>query len=329
MDLQIKLVNDGYAQAYASPEKPNLPPWAIWKNEAYGITAEPVVIVYNKRLDARRPTCLARARISSVCSPPTRPIEGKVAMMNPERSGVGFLYITQDLQVTRDTWRLVRAMGARRRAAVFLGGRDAGARRFGRAPDRLQHDRAVRAGARGARSVHRRRLAERLHAGGVAHRADSRRCAPSGRREAVPRLPVVEARPEHCWPQAHDAGAQRRRSADRSCASMLRNMRAIRVGPELLANLDQIKRLRFLKDWRNALANSEPRAHAPSRSHRRHPCRSRRRPAADAAGDLAEPARRAVLRPQRARDVRRVPVRILAIRASIRRSATRCWSRWG
>jgi iron(III) transport system substrate-binding protein len=39
---------------------------------------------------------------------------GKVAMMNPERSGVGFLYITQDLQVTRDTWRLVRAMGRSR-----------------------------------------------------------------------------------------------------------------------------------------------------------------------------------------------------------------------
>jgi iron(III) transport system substrate-binding protein len=29
MDLQIKLVNDGYAQDYASPEKPNLPELAI------------------------------------------------------------------------------------------------------------------------------------------------------------------------------------------------------------------------------------------------------------------------------------------------------------
>jgi hypothetical protein len=27
-------------------------------------------------------------------------------------------------------------------------------------------------------------------------------------------------------------------------------MRSIRVGPELLANLDQIKRLRFLREWR-------------------------------------------------------------------------------
>src|SRR5688572_26967609 len=38
MDLQIKLVNDGYAQPHASWEKPNLPQWATWKNEAYGIT---------------------------------------------------------------------------------------------------------------------------------------------------------------------------------------------------------------------------------------------------------------------------------------------------
>ena len=31
------------------------------------------------------------------------------------------------------------------------------------------------------------------------------------------------------------------------------NMHSIRIGPELLANLDQIKRLRFLREWRSAL----------------------------------------------------------------------------
>src|SRR5690348_946164 len=34
-DLQFKLVNDGYARVYASPEATNLPAWAIWRNEAY------------------------------------------------------------------------------------------------------------------------------------------------------------------------------------------------------------------------------------------------------------------------------------------------------
>ena len=50
MDLQIKLANDGGALAYASPEIAHLPAWAVWKNEAFGTTYEPLAIVYNKRL---------------------------------------------------------------------------------------------------------------------------------------------------------------------------------------------------------------------------------------------------------------------------------------
>src|SRR5258708_11183826 len=52
MDLQIKLVNDGYAQPFVSGEIAHIPDWAIWKDEAYAITAEPIVIVYNKNLVA-------------------------------------------------------------------------------------------------------------------------------------------------------------------------------------------------------------------------------------------------------------------------------------
>src|SRR5436190_16425525 len=47
MDLQIKLVNEGGALAYASPEIAGLPSWAVWKNEAFGTTYEPLAIVYN------------------------------------------------------------------------------------------------------------------------------------------------------------------------------------------------------------------------------------------------------------------------------------------
>src|SRR5690242_2674530 len=50
MDLQVKLVSEGKALAYASPEIPNLPKWAVWKNEAYGTTNEPIAFVYNKRI---------------------------------------------------------------------------------------------------------------------------------------------------------------------------------------------------------------------------------------------------------------------------------------
>ena len=50
MDLQVKLVDDGQALAYASPEAPKLPAWAVYKNQAYGTTYEPAVFIYNKRL---------------------------------------------------------------------------------------------------------------------------------------------------------------------------------------------------------------------------------------------------------------------------------------
>ena len=63
MDLQIKLVNDGHALNHASPEKPNLPPWAIWKNEAYGVTAEPSFLPTTSA-SCRQP--MYRALISSL-----------------------------------------------------------------------------------------------------------------------------------------------------------------------------------------------------------------------------------------------------------------------
>ena len=50
MDLQVKLVDDGQAMAYSSPEASKLPTWAVYKNQAYGTTYEPAVFIYNKRL---------------------------------------------------------------------------------------------------------------------------------------------------------------------------------------------------------------------------------------------------------------------------------------
>ena len=50
MDLQLQLATKGNALTYASPENSSLPAWAIWQNQAYGTTFEPVSIAYNKRL---------------------------------------------------------------------------------------------------------------------------------------------------------------------------------------------------------------------------------------------------------------------------------------
>ena len=50
MDLQLQLVHNGSAQSYNSPETQHLPKWAVWQNQAFGTTFEPVSIAYNKRL---------------------------------------------------------------------------------------------------------------------------------------------------------------------------------------------------------------------------------------------------------------------------------------
>jgi iron(III) transport system substrate-binding protein len=251
MDLQIKLVNDGYAQAYASPEKPNLPAWAIWKNEAWGTTAEPVVMVYNKRLMPAADVPQTRADLERLLI--NNPAyAGKVAMMNPERSGVGFLYITQDLQVTRGTWRLVRTMAG---ADVQL---------YSSAGAMLE------------------RIASGEHLIGynmIGPYAFERHARDASIGVILPRdYMLVASRIALIPADARNPAAAKlfldyllskrgqARLADRfmtpvrtdvpsptMAAYDAQRTRAIRVGPELLANLDQIKRLRFLKEWRNAL----------------------------------------------------------------------------
>src|SRR5712692_5375865 len=41
MDLQVKLVDEGKAMTYRSPEAAKLPSWAVYKDQAYGTTYEP------------------------------------------------------------------------------------------------------------------------------------------------------------------------------------------------------------------------------------------------------------------------------------------------
>ncbi len=111
MDVQIKLVNDGYAQPYASPEKPYLPPWAVWKNEAYGLTAEPIVVAYNKRLLSPADAPRSHDELERLLKRKGSSWKGKVGTYDVERSSTGFLFFTQDAQISHDTWRLLKSLG--------------------------------------------------------------------------------------------------------------------------------------------------------------------------------------------------------------------------
>lgn len=112
MDLQVKLVNDGYALTYASPEVPKLPQWAVWRNEAYGSTYEPIAIVYNKRLLFGDEIPQSHADMIRVLTQKTDKLKGKVTSYDIEKSGVGFLLITQDAKINAGFWDFVKALGA-------------------------------------------------------------------------------------------------------------------------------------------------------------------------------------------------------------------------
>lgn len=111
MDLQVKLVNDGYALTYRSPEVPKLPDWSVWKDEAYGTTYEPVVFLYNKRLLAADEIPQSHADLARLLAAKPERFQGKLTSYDVEKSGVGFLLATNDAKLNSAFWSLAKAFG--------------------------------------------------------------------------------------------------------------------------------------------------------------------------------------------------------------------------
>jgi iron(III) transport system substrate-binding protein len=112
MDLQVKLVNDGYAQPYRSPETAKLPAWAVWRGTAFGTTYEPAVFVYNTRLLPPAHVPRTHADFERVLRENPALFKGKVTTYDAEKSGIGFMLVTQDQKAQPHFWQLARSIGA-------------------------------------------------------------------------------------------------------------------------------------------------------------------------------------------------------------------------
>jgi iron(III) transport system substrate-binding protein len=112
MDLQIKLAAGGYAMAYKSVEAAKIPAWASWKDMAYGTTFEPAVFVYNKRLVSGADIPQTHADFVRIISQPK--FQDKVTTYDIEKSGVGFMFMTQDARDFAQYKQLEQAFGAAR-----------------------------------------------------------------------------------------------------------------------------------------------------------------------------------------------------------------------
>ena len=99
MDLQIKLVNDGYSAPYYSKETEALPSWANWRNEAFGFTYEPAVIIYNQALAPELKRVRSRFDLAKVLIEQRVKMRNRVVTYDPEKSGLGL--VSGSTSVTR------------------------------------------------------------------------------------------------------------------------------------------------------------------------------------------------------------------------------------
>jgi iron(III) transport system substrate-binding protein len=112
MDQSVKLVDQGLAMTYVSPEAKSLPSWAIYKNQAYGTTFEPVGFIYNKRLVPANEVPQDHAAFVKLLATKADKYKNKVTSWDIEKSGTGFLMATQDRKYFPQLKDLVKELGA-------------------------------------------------------------------------------------------------------------------------------------------------------------------------------------------------------------------------
>lgn len=123
MDLQVRLVNDGYGTPHRSRNSAALPPWARWRDEAFGITFEPIVMIFNSDLMAGRKLPQTRAELHEAIVEDTRFWKGRVGTYDIDKSAIGFLLAAQESRWASDFGALMKAFGMAD-VELFEGGGD-------------------------------------------------------------------------------------------------------------------------------------------------------------------------------------------------------------
>ena len=108
MDLQIQLVNDGYA---AQVNTITSPEWAHWRKSLFGFTYEPAAIVINREAFSGRPVPSSREDLISLLRDEPNLFDGRIGTYDVRTSGLGYLFATQDARTSETYWRLTEVMG--------------------------------------------------------------------------------------------------------------------------------------------------------------------------------------------------------------------------
>jgi iron(III) transport system substrate-binding protein len=261
VDHLVVLSNEGCALTHRSAETLSAPAWTRWRDEVFGFTFEPAVIVYNPALV--KPEEAPRTRLALIELMREQPARfaGKIGGYDIALSGIGYLFAAFDARNALIYGRMIEGFGRMRIvtrccsselieqlakgdlyvAYNVLGSYAVAAKRAG-APIGIiiPHDYVV-ALSRGAiipartpnPELARRFLDYLLSQRG--QRVVEQEAFFFGHRGAVPE--GVEAPPGGLL-----SGA----------------LRPIVIGPGLLPTQDRAKRERFLREWQNAMRGPDP-----------------------------------------------------------------------
>ena len=109
-DTVSQLVEAGYAAEYQTPEAPNLIDGVIWQNSAFGVTIEPITLVYNPRLVD--PVSLPDTHEGLIELLGSMEMPGMVATFDPARSAAGLAYgLVDSEEMGEGYWDLISAFG--------------------------------------------------------------------------------------------------------------------------------------------------------------------------------------------------------------------------
>lgn len=111
VDLQVKLVNDGCARAYDSAQTRALPATANWRDELFGLTSEPAVLIYNRALVPPAEAPRSRFDLLELLRREDARYDGKIATYDIEASGLGYLFAFADAEQATTFGSLLEAFG--------------------------------------------------------------------------------------------------------------------------------------------------------------------------------------------------------------------------
>jgi len=238
MDLQMKLANDGLALPAPGPD--GWPALARWRDEVWAFAQETVVTAFAPdAFDAAAP--LTRSDLIDALRRDPARFRGKVGTYDPNRSGAGYLFATQDARQSDTSWRLAQVMGGlepRLYASTGAMLRDLRAGRILLAYNVL----GSYAGADGTEGVEMRDYTHILLRTALVPRA-----------AATPDLGRAFLRFLRS-PQGQDAvAATGLPPIDETALTRAPHLRPIRLDAGLLVYVDPLVRGRFLREWTAAV----------------------------------------------------------------------------